>query len=112
MRRCSHLVDRSERLREVVAVHRVRRRAPEPAVLRQRLTVGVHDRAVVEAEHLPAHDRRLLGQVGEGDRPQDALELADDVVVEQQDVVGDVLGDRLAHRRGRSLRTRRGWAAR
>ena len=40
----------------------------------------------------------LLGQVGEGHRAQDALGLADDVVVEEQDVVGVALDGRLVHR--------------
>ena len=43
---------------EVVPVHGRRRRAPEPAVLRDGLTVGVHHGAVVEAEHLPTDEDR------------------------------------------------------
>ena len=41
---------------EVVAVHGVRRRAPEPGVAGDRLAERVQDRAVVQAEHVPADD--------------------------------------------------------
>ena len=92
---------RAQRLaREVVAVDGRRGRAPEPAPGADRLAVGVHHRAVVEAEHLAADQDRALGQVGERHRAQDALELADDVVVEEQDVVGVAAGDRLVHGAG------------
>ena len=59
---------------------------------------------------MAADDVGSRGEVGERDRAEDALGLADDVVVHEQDVRRSAGLDRLVHARGRSRRSRRGCA--
>ena len=111
-RLCSHREERMLRADEVpVAVAVERRHPPEPPRLHD-LAEAVQRGLVVEAEHVAADDRRAAGEVAEGDRPDDALGLADDVVVHHQGVRRGALAHATRAGRGRSRRSRRGCPAR
>ena len=81
--------------REVPAAVAVERRHPPEPPRLDDLAEAVQLGLVVEAEHVAADDRRAAGQVAEGDRADDALGLADDVVVHHQGVRRGALAQRL-----------------
>ena len=85
-RRCSHRVERRLRAREVPVLEDAGGRAPPEAPGHHDLAHAVEARAVVEVEHVAADDRRAAREVAEGDRADDALGLADDVVVHAHEV--------------------------
>ncbi len=85
---------------EVVPVVGIGCRPPEEPVLGDHLAHRVEDGAVLQGQHLAAHEHRALGEAGEGEGTRDAVGLEEYVVV-QQDVMRRVgLGEHLVHRPG------------
>ena len=94
-RLCNHLRGADVAGGEVpVGVAVERRLPPEPPRLHD-LAERVQARAGEQGEHVTADDGRATGQVAEGDGADDALGLADDVVVHHHRVGRRALAERL-----------------
>ena len=55
------------------------------------LAKGVQNRAVKHVEHVRAHDGGFLAVIREGHHTQNRLGLNDDVIIQQQHVIGTVV---------------------
>ncbi len=92
-------------LGEVVVGDRAGRRPPDALAEVNDLAHGVQPRAGLQVEHLAADDHRLRGGTGERVRPQHAVRLQRDVVVDDHDLVGVRVVDALVHHAGEAAGT-------